>query len=88
MWGVMYYLMKGSIISGNMEYTKIPQEYFKAIESGFNPEEATRIAWEGIDRFKFNYDFISFWTNKLQVAKANRQDIAEELENSELLFSN
>ncbi len=78
-WALCYYLHKGAVTIRDIRHrdsvkTIIP-DYLKYINAGSSPGEATRKAFEEIDKKVFTEDFIAFWKSKSRRSKARRTHI-------------
>ncbi len=77
-YGLMFFLHKGAkIMKGKYKnnYSEIPLKYYQAILATRDAEQATKIAWHGVDMNKFNQIFRKFWDSKNLIKKAVRHNI-------------
>ncbi|MDZ4199957.1 MAG: hypothetical protein U1E27_11830, partial [Kiritimatiellia bacterium] len=75
-WAFVYYLRKGAGSDANSPFARIIPRYEAAIRAGQSGEDATPLAFEGIDFDALTEDFIAFWTSSSRRSAAQRMEIA------------
>ncbi len=63
-WALIYYLRKAAPLEGDNDYEKILDRYADALWQTRNADQATRLAFEGVDMDAFNRNFKAFWDSR------------------------